>query len=124
MTYFRQTAQAKRLIAAKGELCQWLSVAAPIAADPAKPWVKSDAGPVANAVSILFTSSGGNSLFKLLAGSSVPAGKKQGLMATVGFTPGPKDSVVRSDGTKLGIESVDSLAPNGEVILWWITFKQ
>jgi hypothetical protein len=119
----RQIAQAARLIAAKGELCQWQS-AAPVITAPDKPWIPTTQAPTLYSVRILFTANGNNSLFKLLSGSSVAAGKKTGLMASVSFLPDPKDVVIRSDGTKLAFESVDALSPNGEVILWWLTIKQ
>jgi hypothetical protein len=114
---------AKRQIAAKGELCQWIGAVAPVVLDASKPWVKEPGVAEQHDVRILFTSSGSNSLFKLIAGN-VTASKRTALMAPVSFVPTPNDTVVRSDGTKLEIESVDSLAPNGQIILWWITFKQ
>jgi hypothetical protein len=120
----RQIATATRVIKAKGELCQWQSAAAPVIADPTKPWIATQAAPVNRLVSILFPTSSSDPLLKLIAGSSIEQGKSKGLMAAVSFVPQLTDTVTRTDGTVLAINKLDQLKPNGQSILWYLEFKQ
>jgi hypothetical protein len=122
--YDRQIAQVNRQVTAKGEQCIWNQASAPVVADPTKPWITSKGQPEAQTVSILFTSSASNALARLLAGSNVETGKLRGIMPAQSFTPDLNDQIVRSDGTVLELDSVEPLAPNGQVILWWLGFKQ
>ena len=121
--YDRQTAQATRMIKAKGELVTWNFGLAPIANDPDKPWIASNYVPTTQNVSILFTSGRSGAFAKLIAGSNVESGKQTGIMHAVNFVPSLSDTVTRSDGTVLGLSSIDSLEPNGPVILWYLEFK-
>jgi hypothetical protein len=121
--YDRQIAQATRQIKAKGEPVVWNIGLAPIANDPDKPWIVANDVPTTQNVSILFPSGSSNSLAKLIAGKNVEAGKLNGIMHAVNFVPSMSDTVTRSDGTTLGLSSIEPLAPNGQAILWYLEFK-
>jgi hypothetical protein len=120
----RQIATAKRMIAAKGQAVTW--VKSGITPDVTQPWKATEVppNPASYPVKIVFVTPGGNMgpLFRLLTGSEVPTGAPAGLMAAVsGFTPAINDSVNRA-GVNLIVKSIDIVAPNGEIILYKITF--
>ncbi len=123
--YARQIAQAKRMIKAKGELCTWKKHHA-VSTNPQQPWktVKADPIPDPLFASIVFTNPGAklDALFHLINGTSIPQGAPSGIMAQVPFTPEINDSVVRSSGEELVIKSFNIVAPNGEVILYKLSF--
>lgn len=119
----RAIATAQKQVAVYGEPCSWISTPEPVTADATKPWVQTPtAAPQGVPVSILFVK-GSSPFMQLMAGSDQEQSRQNGLMAAVGFTPKADDSVVRSDGTVLAIESIDALKPNGEIILWRLVFK-
>jgi hypothetical protein len=113
-----QIALATRLIKAKGEVCTWRKAAAPVVADPSKPWIKTDGAPTDSNVSIVWVSSSSNPFAALTAGSGIEAAGQEGIMAKQSFTPDPKDMIVTSDGTLLQITKLTPVAPNGIPILW------
>lgn len=119
----RAIATATKLITKNGEACEWNVAAAPVVADPTQPWISTDGDDVTQQVRIVFTSDAGSPLAKLLAGTPIESGGLKGLMTTVGFTPNDNDTVVRSDGTKLALESIRPLSPNGQIVLWFLVFK-
>lgn len=113
---------ALRLIKRYGEAVTWVVEGTPTA-DGATPWITSDGAETSFSVSILYTSHSDNPLAKLLPGTEIETGELQGLMPAVNFTPKVDDTVIRSNGTKLAIQSVRPLAPSGETILWFLVFK-
>lgn len=119
----RAIATATRLIAKDGDPCTWVSAAAPSVADPDQPWIMTDNAPVTYQVPIVFVNESSNPFAKLVTGSQIPGSGKRGLMATVPFTPQLTDTVIRSDGTKMALLSIDPLDPNGAKILWKLVFK-
>jgi len=119
----RAVATALRLITKYGEACVWNQAATPVIANAAQPWIKTTGEPTPNNVRILYTSDSSNAFAKLLAGSIVEAGQNTAIMPAYNFTPADTDTVVRSDGTKLALESIRPVAPNGQVILWHLVFK-
>jgi hypothetical protein len=116
--YDRQTALATRLIKAKGEVCIWRRAAAPVVADPSKPWIKTDGAPTDATVSIVWVSDNGDPFAALSTASSVESGGQQGLMHVTPFTPDLKDMIITGDGTILQLTKLTPVAPNGTPILW------
>jgi hypothetical protein len=122
MTYARQIAKAKQLIHKYGQSVNWQKSGATPSGP--QPWKKTPAAPVDNAVEILFLRAQGgsiNALFHLLKGTDIPEGGKRGLMGAVGFTPDIGDTVIQGS-VPLTIKSIDTLAPNGPVILYFLEF--
>jgi hypothetical protein len=115
---------AQRQIAAFGEPVQWMQMPAPTVADASKPWIPTPGEPVAYPTSILFTSAANSPLLRLLAGSEVVVGKLSGIMPVGAFIPSASDIVIRSDGSKLSIESISPLAPSGEPLMYYLVFRK
>ena len=125
--YDSQIATAKRLIAAKGELCLWAASAPATAADPDQPWLTvagAAPAPVEVRIVMLPASRQYRELLRFLKGTEVVGGGAYGLMAAVSFDPAKTGIVTRKNGTKLSIESIDLLAPNGDPILYTIEFAK
>jgi hypothetical protein len=92
--------------------------------DPLKPWEPPTDSIVSLGASIVFISAGKTSeLIRALKGADVAVGSTRGLMAKQDFDPSKKDTVIRDNDT-LRIKSIDTLAPNGEVILHTIEFDE
>lgn len=123
--YDRQIAQAKRLIAKKGQLVTWVPQDVTIP-DNTKPWKTAPVGsPPTFPVSMVFLSSGKTVIeaqSHLFTGTSVPDGAPKALMGVVPFTPKINDTVLRGSET-LTVKSIDTLAPNGDPILYTIYFS-
>jgi hypothetical protein len=120
----RQIALAKRLIKKYGEPCLWAPSGTPTTADPNQPWISTDAAPVAPTPVFILKKLDKQDVFaRLTAGSSVESGGQKAIMAANGIIPSMIDSVVTSDGTRLALQSIDKLAPNGQVIVWFLVFK-
>lgn len=125
--YDRQIQTASRLIAAKGEAVVWSKQTDQNGPDNDKPWVSGAVQGNPFMVRMLFLR-GGNSLsdvlFAYMRGTDVPVGRQKAIMAgNVPFTPALGDTVTRTDGTVLSTESIDPLAPNGQVILYFLVFN-
>lgn len=120
----RAIVTALRVINLNGEPVTWIRAAAPVVADPSKPWIATAGVPTEIETSLLFTSAKYSPILQLIAGSNVELGKLQALLPATGFVPSDSDVVLRSDGTKLSIESVAPLAPNGKPILYYLVFKK
>lgn len=121
--YDRAIATAQRLIAKKGMSVTWEQQTNGTPTDPGKPWRPSGAAPTEKTVNIVFLpyNRENQQFLSMLAGTEVPKGNEYGLMGAVDFEPNLKDTVVR--GTqRLGIETIDRLAPNGQVVLYTIGF--
>ncbi|MCW2763981.1 MAG: hypothetical protein JWR85_4182 [Marmoricola sp.] len=123
-TFSRQIENAKKSIARKGQWVLWNKNPNGVA-DPATPWLPTDSASLGYVVKILFVPFHLQlaDFVRAAVGSEVKSGQVKGLMASVGFTPDPQDTVNRA-GVMLQIESIDTLDPNGEgVILYTIKFK-
>lgn len=129
--YDRQIATAARLIAAKGQLCTWREPGAPTGS-PAAP---TAGAPTDYPVHIVFLSNAKNeglagllSMFPDLP--DVPTGGMRGLMPAVPFTPSLLGRVARAatfTGPILNLmdeKGIDVLAPNGEIILYYLRFAR
>lgn len=127
MSYERQIAAAKRMIAAKGEACVWNKPAAEDA--DAAPWrdVRDpDAEAPAFPVRIAWFAPrdlgrGTGEFLAALTGQEVPEGVMIGLMAGgQGFEPTDADTVTRADSSTVEPMSIDRLAPDGTPILYFV----
>lgn len=119
MSYARQIAMAKRLIAKKGTLVTWIKQAG--TTSNTQPWKVTAANPVTYPVSVVYTSHGKQPFRYLTPGSEVPDGETGALMAQVPFTPEMGDTIL--DGTeKFVIKSIDVVQPASEVILYKLSF--
>ena len=123
MVYARQTASALKLIKAKGQLVTWRQLTDGSPPDAAKPWIPGAATYVDKTVSIVFVpeSRRDMELLRLMKGSDVPMGNLVGYMAATDFTPKIKDIVIR-DSVTMGVAAIDTIAPNGEIILYELRF--
>jgi hypothetical protein len=123
--YGAQIATAKRLIASKGERVVWREPAAAVVPDVNKPWIETDAAaPIDYSVRIVFLPIDriNSQLFRYVKDSGTPRGTVMGLMAAVPFTPTLTGRVTRTDGSALGVRSVEPLAPDGTPIIWTVEF--
>jgi len=123
--YDRQIALAVRMIAQKGQLVQWK-----------KPGAAT--GTLANPISgtpefidtrILFLPNkrdGLASFLSVIQDTEVPTGGIKGLMATVPFEPLLVDTVIRGTEELVldGKNGIEALAPNGEIILYFLRFTR
>lgn len=123
----RSVATATKLINKYGANATWKVYGSTV--DNSQPW-KSTApgtGPTEYAIKIVLLpeSTGDNPLemlSHLLAGTSVPVGAEQGLMAgSVAFVPAVNDSVVINGKTRQ-FKAIDTLQPDGNPILYTLTF--
>ena len=120
--YDRQIATAARLVSKYGQPVTWRRVADGAPADPLKPWKPTAATNTDVTVDMVFVPKGKNSEFlALMKGTEVPKGELVGYMAAQSFTPTLKDLVIR-DGVALSVCSIDPIAPNGDVILYTVSF--
>lgn len=120
-------ATALRLIAAKGELCQWREPAAVTVADPTKPWIETDsAAPATHNVRIAFfpIPKINSQLQRFMASKGgQPGGNVQGFMASVPFKPTVTGVVTRADGRVLAVRNLDPIEPDGTPIIWTIELQ-
>jgi hypothetical protein len=123
--YDAEVRMALDLIKDAGQVVTWQQTATVLGE---KPWRPSAGATATFQVPIAFVT--GSSLFtRLLAGSNLGVGGIRGLMAKVPFMPQLKDTITRLDpltneDTVYGIDSIDLVAPNGQVILYKIGFKK
>jgi hypothetical protein len=121
--YARQIASAKASIAKKGELCVWEK---PAARDPAaKPWRDLRSGAAdPNSVKIAWFQPDQQQFKFAQDNGGVPEGFEIGLMGAVSFTPEQGDPIFRSSGDQVTVWKLESLAPDGEPILWTVWIKR
>lgn len=122
--YDRQIATAKRLITKFGQSVTWQQITDGAPGDSSKPWKPGAATTVENTVDIVFLPEDRRDyeFLRALSGTSIPTGNLVGYMAATTFTPTLKDTVLR--GTeKLGVKSIDPIAPNGEILLYIVRFE-
>lgn len=124
--YDRQIATAKRLIAQKGRKVVWRKHAPGVLPDAAKPWEPGSDTTTDYPVTIVFLPEGlqTRAFMQTVLGTDIVAGFDYGLMAAVSFAPTIKDEVYDEAGAELlrTVQSVDPLAPNGDIILYTLRF--
>lgn len=116
--YDRQIANAQRLIAAKGVVCDWQSAEAGELVDETKPWKPAAATPKEYQAAIVFLPKNTNTAYLRHDNRGTPIGDLIGLMGAVAFTPQIEDIIECPSGEKYRVGSADPIAPNGDVILW------
>lgn len=121
--YARQIASTLKKIKAKGQAVTWVKNNA--VTNNSQPWKTTNPGnPPSFPVNIAFFPPGGvlsESMQHLDKGTSVDQGGPRGIMGAVPFTPALNDKVLR--GTEwLQVKDIDTVAPNGEVILYKLRF--
>lgn len=125
-TYDTQVATAKRIIATKGRACLWRAIENAAPSDASKPWKAGAATPVDTPVRIVFLpDTGSQSAFlRALTGTDIVVGDDYGLMAASGFVPTTRAEIYAEDGVTLlrTVKTIDTLAPNGEIILHTLRF--
>lgn len=112
---------AKEEIAANGANVLWQSLTDAALPDPNKAWLPGEPTFVDHPVRIVFLpiTAGNRQTDKYKFETEVRVGEFKGLMAQVNFTPRAKDFIL--DGTKkIKVTSVNELAPNGEIILYFL----
>jgi hypothetical protein len=122
--YAQDIADAKAAIAEAGQLVTWRQLNE-VMPDANKPWIRTPGVPTDFPVTIAFLKV---KRIRYESQRDMPEtrdkiGAFRGLMAGgQPFTPSAKDVVVRN-GKVLQIESLDSLAPDGDAIIHEIIFK-
>lgn len=123
--YDRQIATALRIIKAKGQVVTWFQPVDNADDNPAAP---VGLPPVQFPVSIAFFPNNELSLFStrsMMLNTEVAQGAFYGLMGAQVFTPGLRDWVVTPDGHTYRVKpenGIDTIAPNGQVILHTVRF--
>lgn len=123
----RQIATALRLIQKNGQSVSWKQTAITVP-DAQKPWLPTSSAVVEYSPFICFlpfiqaTPNGARQFLTPVGGGEAESGTFYGLMGAQSFTPDLKDVVTRA-GVILDIESIEVLAPNGQNILYTITFN-
>ena len=121
----RQVATALRLISEKGQTVTWVKKANPVFADPNKPWIKTDGSDVSYSVKVVFFP-----IYRDLKENQAvmdytrrEVGAEMCFMGQVSFNPELSDILIR-DGVSLIVKNIDTIRPNGEVILHEIEFEK
>jgi hypothetical protein len=128
--YDAQTKRAFAKIKAKGELCTWFKPGPNTDVVSGLPWEPDpQAGTSFSNISIVWTpgkSSRYQSLMVERGSSDDLAGFEFGLLSGLNlpFTPEFRDGISRSDGTLLYLTAFRTLAPNGPVILYFLTAQR
>ena len=124
-----QIKTVKRLIDKYGEPVALKTTGSTIS-NPTKPWESTDSVPVSTDVKIVFLSpsASGNSMFskellQYLSGTSVSSGTVRGYMAPSTVIPKLADIVVRSSA-ELKIKAVETISPNGQILLHVLEFDR
>jgi len=119
----RQIATAQRLIKKNGVAVKWRKFVKTEV--PGKPWEFTQV-PVDYDVVVCFLTMT-KALYETLAfipNTDVAIGSTMGLMGQVEFDIEGTDVVIDYDGKELAIETVQTLAPNGQKILHTVVFKK
>jgi hypothetical protein len=119
--YAQEIKDAQNDIKEAGQACTWRKL--PRNANAQQPWKGQNAAPGDFPVSILFLKQGLNSaLLHLLKNTDVTEGAPDAIMAGgQAFTPEITDVVIQNGVTR-AIEAIDSLAPDGTPILYYLRF--
>jgi hypothetical protein len=122
--YDRSITTVRRLLGKYGpQTANWIQVT-PATPDNAKPWEATSSTITSAYVDMVLTSPFRDQQFvSYVAKSEVPEGCIVGLMGPQIFTPKINDSVEIA-GETLKVESLDRVAPNGDIILWLVTLKR
>lgn len=120
--YARQIAQAQKQIKRKGQACTWRKL--PRNANVTQPWKGQSTAPTDFPVSIVFLKQGLNSaLLHLLTNTDVTEGAPDAIMAGgLSFEPELTDVVIQN-GQTMVLEAIDSLAPDGTPIIYYLRFQ-
>lgn len=118
-----QIASAIRMIEKYGQEIEWRQTSEGVPVDPSKPWLGNETVHSTHNPSIVFlpTSRENMALIRALSETTIRTGSLIGLMGAVDFKPDDTDTVKRGDEV-LTISYIDTLAPNGEPILYTIGF--
>lgn len=115
--YDRAIANVIRVLAKKGRACIWRI---PVAAEGNKSWRNGPAQePIKHPVRILFLPSAKG--MEYLFQTEVPVGSEIGLMGAVPFVPALAHIVDR-ESDELKPSTINPLAPNGQIILYAMSF--
>lgn len=125
----RQIASAQRLIDRNGKLVDWVKLVTPNNEDnDDTPWetITPDE-PTATPVKIVFLPNTGATRRSLqtLPDTQIPTCSTLGYMAAQSFDPAVDDVVYKEPGqpdTRLTIEAIDTIVPNGDAILHIVYF--
>lgn len=123
--YDRQIASAKRMIAKYGETVSWkVKVESDQPSDT--PWHSNPPTEIEHSPKIAFFPNTGSfaKAMQMMTGKEYSVGNVLGYMPAVDFKPDMTGEVIRKDGRKLEIKSIDEICPNGEVVLYTIEFYQ
>jgi len=114
---------ALRLIKKNGQQVSWVQKT-DIVPDPTKPWLPEGSTELTYNPFICFLplDKEGKEFLIAMGQSEALQGMFYGLMGEQPFTPSPKDVVTR-DGVVLDIASIDLLSPNGQKVLYTVTFN-
>lgn len=118
----RQIDTAKRLITKNGQLVIWRSLTDNAGS---KSWRPNTPTSTDYNVRVLFipNSAGFIELLRYLKGSDIPSGSVKGLMPAVNFEPNLRDVIITPTDT-FNIKSINPLAPNGDVIMYFLELEQ
>lgn len=127
--YDEDIRDAEELIAESGQVCYWQKPAPVTGGTPGYPTVGPKPAPIECRIAFFAPRDlgrGTEEFIQAIVGTEVYAGTEIGLMAGgQKFTPEGTDTIHR--GSKTGpvvtIEKIDTLAPNGDVILYFIRVK-
>lgn len=122
--YNRQIANTLRMIASKGRTVTWSKFVQTIS-NSLKPWEVTNGTKTDYTPKIVFVTNSyknkDNSIY--IVDKTIPEGYLIGLMGAQSFIPTINDKVTVGSET-YSIESIESINPNGEQILWKIYFKR
>lgn len=125
-TFDRQIETVRKAIEKYGQKCVWNQ---PAHTESADPWKHVDAPPASYDCTIIFLPENMQlaDFIAAVGGTEVKSGRLKGLMVgDVEWTPDPQDTVKRGvlpNSPVLQIDSIEQLAPNGQVIFYTIFFK-
>ncbi len=118
--YDRMISTAKRLITKKGAMITWRQVIN--VPNPSKPWetIQQTIDHTVPMV-ILPLDYQGREFLRTL-NNDVPVGDDYGLIPAVEFDPAVSDTVI-AHGKTYQVNTVNLIAPNGQKVLYTVTFK-
>jgi hypothetical protein len=99
-----------------GQLINWKQINK---VETSTPWLPTNGTAIDNDVFMCFAT---NAKLQYWSGTEIPVGMMIGLMGQVDFTPKMKDVVIRN-GEELTVKQINTLAPNGVVVLYKVVFE-
>lgn len=119
---------AKELLALYGQDCHWQKPAPAVEDVPGYPEDGPLPAPIPCKIAFFAPRDlgrGTNAFLAALAGTEVPSNTQIGLLAGgLSFTPELADTIVRDPNgaaTRLAIHEIDSVAPNGQAVIYYVT---